>query len=94
MKLITILKRIFATIISKSHNFISIHIKNSFLNKKSFIKYNMAINVISYTFVALCIYLIIYDLSAFSILKIFIFTIISSAISMFISDNFTISNNN
>jgi hypothetical protein len=51
------------------------------------------VNIISYIFVSFIIYLFIWDLRIFDISQIFIFSIISFAISMYISDNLKLSNN-
>lgn len=53
----------------------------------------MVINIISYTFLSIIFYLFMWDLKIFKFFQIFIFSIISFAISMFISDNFKLSNN-
>lgn len=56
-------------------------------------KNNMIINIISYTFLSIIFYLFMWDFKIFKILQIFIFSIFSFAISMFISDKFKLSNN-
>ena len=56
-------------------------------------KNNMVINIISYTFLGIIFYLFMWDFKIFEILQIFIFSIFSFAINMFISDKFKLSNN-
>lgn len=56
-------------------------------------KNNMVINIISYIFLGFIIYLFMWDLKLVDTFQIFIFSIISFAISMFIYDNFKLSNN-
>ena len=51
------------------------------------------INIISYTFLVIIIYIFTWDLRVFDIFQIFIFSIFSFAISMYISDKFKLSNN-
>nr|YP_009739366.1 LAGLIDADG homing endonuclease [Tricholoma bakamatsutake]QIC20210.1 LAGLIDADG homing endonuclease [Tricholoma bakamatsutake] len=53
----------------------------------------MVINIISYTFLGIIFYLIMWDFKIFNTFQIFIFSIFSFAISMFISDKFKLSNN-
>ena len=61
------------------------------------IKNNMLINIISYTFLCIIFYLFMWNwkwnINIFDVFQIFIFSIISFAISMFISDKFKINNN-
>ncbi len=52
---------------------------------------NMVIHIISYTFLGFIIYLFIKNFNIFDTLQIFIFSIISFAICMYISDNFILS---
>jgi|SRR5882757_2762888 len=51
------------------------------------------INIISYTFLVVIIYFFIWDLRISDFFQIFIFSIFSFAISIFISDKFKLSNN-
>jgi hypothetical protein len=51
------------------------------------------INISSYIFLYILFYLFVWDLRIFDFFQIFIFSIFSFAISMFISDNFKLSNN-
>lgn len=53
---------------------------------------NMVIHIISYTFLGFISYLFIRNFNIFDSLQIFIFSIISFAIFMYISDNFKLSN--
>ena len=53
---------------------------------------NKVINIISYTFLVIIVYLFPWDLRVSDIFQIFIFSIISFSISNFISDNFKLSN--
>nr|YP_009504990.1 hypothetical protein [Lyophyllum shimeji]AWW14109.1 hypothetical protein [Lyophyllum shimeji] len=53
---------------------------------------NMVIHIISYAFLGIITYLFIRCTNIFDILQIFIFSIISFAICMYISDNFKLSN--
>lgn len=56
-------------------------------------KNNMVINIISYIFLGIIIYLFMWDFKIVDTFQIFIFFIISFAISMFIFDKFKFSNN-
>ena len=51
------------------------------------------INIILYLFLGIISYNFIYDLTSIKIIKILIFTLISFALSMYISDNYTLSKN-
>jgi hypothetical protein len=53
----------------------------------------MVINIISYTFLGIIFYLFMWDFKIFKTFQIFIFSIFSFAISMYISDKFKLSNN-
>jgi len=55
-------------------------------------KKNLFINIISVIYLGVLIYLFIWDLNFLKSFKIIIFTIISFSISMYISDNFKLSN--
>jgi len=56
-------------------------------------KFGSLINISSYIFLYSLFYLFVWDLRIFDFFQIFIFSIFSFAISMFISDNFKLSNN-
>jgi hypothetical protein len=104
MILIRFLKRIFATIINKCKDFVSITVllNNSYFRGSGKIATNnrlrSVINIISYTSV---VGIIIYLFQPWAgplcgnseTFQIFIFSIISIAIYMFISDKFKLSNN-
>jgi len=62
-------------------------------NNKNKNKNKRVINIISYIFLGIIIYLFMGDLKIFKFFQIFIFSIISFAISMFISDKFKLSKN-
>jgi hypothetical protein len=93
MIIIRFFKRNFASIINNCKDFISILLNNSFCENEKNNKYNMVINIISYTFLGIIFYLFMWDFKIFKIFQIFIFSIFSFAISMFISDKFKLSNN-
>ena len=88
--LIRFYKRSFFPIINKWKNFVSLLINNSYFSKNYINK--RVINIISYTFLCIIIYLFRWNLKIFKIFQIFIFSIISFAISLFIFDNFKLSN--
>jgi hypothetical protein len=56
-------------------------------------KNKILINIISYTFLGFMFYLFIGDINILDIFQVFIFSIISFALSLFIRDNFKLSNN-
>jgi hypothetical protein len=66
---------------------------NKILTKLKQQQFGPIINIISYIFLFIIINLFLWDLRIFDIFQIFIFSIISFALSMYISDNFKISNN-
>ena len=88
--IIRFLKRIFSPF---AHRF-EIILKNSFsvLNKLYLHQYKVN-KFILYTFLGFLSYLFLYDLTSIKFIKIFIFTLISFALSMYISDNYTLSKN-
>lgn len=63
------------------------------LLKKLYVRQYKVINIILCLFLGLASYIFLYDLTSIKFIKILIFTIISFAISMFISDNYTLSQN-
>jgi hypothetical protein len=88
----------FASIINKCKDFVTIFLNNSELSKDNNNNNNnnnnkMVINIILYTFLGFLIYIFFWDLALINIFQIFIFSIISFAFSMFISDKFKFSNN-
>ena len=93
MILIRFFKRIFSSIINNCKDFVSILLNNSFCKNDKNYKNNTVINIISYTFLGIIFYLFMWDSKIFNIFQIFIFSIFSFAISMFISDKFKLSNN-
>jgi hypothetical protein len=97
MKFKIFLKRILASIINKCKEFVSMLLNSRYFSKEKLLalaRYNnMVINIISYIFFWIIIYLFMWDLKVNNTFQIFIFTIISFAISIFISDNFKLSNN-
>nr|YP_009653030.1 hypothetical protein [Laccaria bicolor]QCG70088.1 hypothetical protein [Laccaria bicolor] len=96
MKLKIFLKRILASIINKCKEFVSMLLNSRYFSKEKLLalaRYNnMVINIISYFFLIL-IYWYLWDLKGNNTFQIFIFTKIFFAVSMFISDNFKLSNN-
>ena len=67
---------------------------NSFsILNKLYIRQYKVINFILYIFIGITTYLFLYDLTSIKVIRIFIFTLISLAVSMYISDNYTISKN-
>lgn len=86
MKFIIFLKRVIAFIFKKCIVFLkTIHFSKATNNR--------LINIISYTLLIILLDFFIWDLKTFDIIQIFIFTLISFAISTFISDKFKVSNN-
>lgn len=93
MIIIRSFKRIFAFIINKWKDFATIFVKNSYFSKAININNKTVINIFSYTYLGIISYLFLWDLNLSKIYQILIFSIISFAISMFISDKFKLSNN-
>ena len=92
--IIRFLKRIFVPIINKFKDKRSILINNSYFYIRNFYINNTKLsNIILYTFLGLISYYFVYDLNIFKAVQIIIFTLISLAISTYISDNFKLSNN-
>ena len=92
--IIRFLKRIYVFIFNKFKDFRSLLLNNSYFFLYKFFSNNTkVINLILYTFVGIISYFFLYDLTSIKVIKIFIFTLISLAVSMYISDNYTLSNN-
>ena len=91
--IIRFLKRIFAPIMNNFKGFRSILLNSNSLIKGFYLKNNKVINIILYTLLGYMSYYFVYDLNISNAIQIFIFTIFSFAISMYISDNFNFSNN-
>ena len=84
------MKRIY---FSFAHRFkIILYLSFAVLNKLYLRQYKV-INFILYIFIGLVSYLFLYDLTTIKAIRMFIFTLISLAISMYISDNYTLSKN-
>lgn len=64
----------------------------SVLNK-FYMRQSKVINIILYLFLGIASYNFLYDLTSIKVIKILIFTIISFALSMYISDSYTLSKN-
>jgi len=100
---------IFASIINNYKDFVYLLINNSFFSNSWFYSYlnknknkskndsnnknNIVINIISCTFLGIILYLFVWSFKVFNIFQIFIFSLFSFAIYMFISDKFKLSNN-
>ena len=92
--IIRFLKRIYVFIFNKFKDFRSLLLNNSYFSLYKFFSNNTkVINLILYTFVGIISYFFLYDLTSIKVIKIFIFTLISLAVSMYILDNYTFSNN-
>ena len=92
--IIRFLKRIYVFIFNKFKDFRSLLLNNSYFFLYKFFSNNTkVINLILYTFVGIISYFFLYDLTSIKVIKIFIFTLISLAVSMYILDNYTFSNN-
>ena len=91
--IIRFLKRIFAPIMNNFKGFRSILLNSNSLIKGFYLNNNKVINIIYYTLLGYMSYYFVYDLNISNAIQIFIFTIFSFAISMYISDNFNFSNN-
>ena len=64
----------------------------SVLNKL-YMRQNKLINIILYLFLGIISYNFLYDLTSIKFIKILIFTLISLGLSMYITDNYTFSQN-
>ena len=92
--IIRFFSRIYVFIFNKFKDFGSLLINNSYFSLYKFYSNNTkVINIILYTFVGIISYFFLYDLTSIKVIKIFIFTLISLAVSMYILDNYTFSNN-
>lgn len=92
--IMSIIVRFFSRIFSPMFNkfkFILIY-SFSVLNKLYISQYKI-INFILYTFLGIISYLFFYDLTSIKVIRIFIFTLILLAVSIYISDNYTLSKN-
>ena len=92
--IISILFRFFSRIFSPFLNKFIFIFKNSFSYLyKLYLRQYKFFNFILYVFLAIITYVFIVDLTTIKFVKIILFTIISFAVSMYISDNYTFSQN-
>ena len=92
--IIRFLKRIYVFIFNKFKDFRSLLLNNSYFFLYKFFSNNTkVINSLLYAFLAYLSYLFFYDLNFYNAIQIFVFSILSFAISMYISDRYKYSNN-
>ena len=60
---------------------------------KLFIRQYRLINLMLYAFLSIISYIFLYDLNSIKVIKIFIFTLIYFAFSMYVTDNYTLYKN-
>ena len=89
-----IIIRFFSRIFSPIGNIFKLIIRfNILLLHKLYVRQYKLISLMLYAFLAIISYIFLYDLNSIKVIKIFIFTLISFAVSMYISDNYTLSKN-
>ena len=85
--------RFFTRIFSHISSRFKFNLKNRFSLNQFYIRHYKVINYILYTISGFAIIIFLYDITTIKCLQILIFTLISLALNMYISDNYTYSNN-